>query len=89
MKTSMTYRQAAAAAVKGTVADVLNPCFLLGQAASSLLADVVAGRIDVVALAKIELAARGLNVEGVWDRAGSKACYESLQDEVKFPVETR
>jgi hypothetical protein len=52
--------------------DATNPAFLYSVTATSLLLAAAAGLIDPVALARRELASRGLDADGTWvgfDRA--------------------
>jgi hypothetical protein len=52
--------------------DATNPAFLYSTTATPLLLVIAAGLIDPVALARRELASRGLDADGAWvgfDRA--------------------
>lgn len=46
--------------------DELNPRFLFSTTANELLCDAVNGKIDLVLLAKIQLANRGYNAKNEW-----------------------
>lgn len=50
----------------GTIADELNPAFIFSGISSSLLADIIAGKIDAVEIAKRTLENRGQNEAGKW-----------------------
>ena len=53
-------------AESGTVADELNPAFILSSVSSELLSQVIKGKIDLQELAKREMENRGLDVNGKW-----------------------
>lgn len=50
----------------GTMPDQHNPAFLFSCISNSILVDIVSGNVDAMLLAKNELAARGLGVNGEW-----------------------
>ena len=62
--TKQDYQKYSTKAVTGGIKDELNPIFILSSTDSSLLVKVANQKIDIVALAKIELEMRGLNLQG-------------------------
>lgn len=74
--TKETYQNYQDKATNGTLSDERNPIFILSSTHSDLLADVVAGKIDLLELAKRELANRGLNYNGEW--VGFKKAFAEL-----------
>lgn len=46
--------------------DNLNPAFIFSLTATELLLEIAAGRIDAQALARQELADRGVDATGAW-----------------------
>lgn len=50
----------------GTVADELNPAFILSSVSSELLTQIIKGEIDLQELAKREMENRGLDENGKW-----------------------
>lgn len=74
--TNKTYQNYQDKATNGTLSDERNPIFILSSTHSDLLADVVSGKIDLVALAKRELANRGLNKNGEW--VGFKNAFQTV-----------
>jgi hypothetical protein len=57
--------------------DAENPQFIFSMTDTQLLIDVIKGTIDINQLAKIELANRGLNMDGAW--VGFKQAREELE----------
>ena len=53
-----------------TISDDLNPEYLFCGIATSLLADIISGKIDLVQIAKNTMKNRGLDETGKW--IGSK-----------------
>lgn len=54
------------AADEGSIPDDLNPLFLLHGVHTDLLLSIIHRNFDVVRLAKMELADRGLDLKGEW-----------------------
>ena len=52
--------------VEGAISDDLNPLFILSGVFTQLLTRVANGEVDCQALAKLELANRGLDLNGKW-----------------------
>ena len=64
--TTKEYQDYNQKAINGTLADDLNPIFILSMTNSQLLVDVLAGKYDLKELAKRELENRGLDNNGKW-----------------------
>ncbi len=68
---------------KETLSDDDNPLYLYITTNNSLLADIVHGRIDPIAMAKKELRNRGLDYSGkwigFWQKIVSKKIYNSTK----------
>lgn len=60
------YKEFNQKAVTGEIADDLNPAFILQGIHTDLLVAIAAGQIDLKALAKHTLDARGLDEAGNW-----------------------
>jgi hypothetical protein len=61
-----TYKEHQHAANIGSLPDNENPAFILNMTSSSLLSQIAKGEIDIVWLAKKQLANRGQNLDGMW-----------------------
>lgn len=64
--TKETYDHYQRQANKGALPDNENPIFILSDTSSKLLSKIALREIDVVELAKIELANRGQDLTGRW-----------------------
>lgn len=64
--TKQEYQSLNQKAQTGEIADDLNPAFILQGVHTDLLVAIAAGQIDLTALAKHTLDARGLDEAGNW-----------------------
>ncbi|SFA56457.1 hypothetical protein SAMN04488511_1168 [Pedobacter suwonensis] len=86
MKTDK-YDKYALAAREGTIPDSENPLFVFSMTSTKLLVMAVHKQIDLMELARMELAARGLNKKGEWVgmREASEQLKKSMTKKPKGP----
>lgn len=62
-----TFKEYQRKADRMEIPDVLNPAFIFSLIPAQLVSQIAKGEIDAKELAKRELEARGLNINGKWE----------------------